>query len=153
MFADIVTEPSLQSACPLQPAKVEPAAAVAVSVTAVPCAKSALQVAPHETPEGALVMLPLPVPVVDTVSVYFGTGAVLNVAVQVRAAVMVTDPSAQSALPLQPANVEPADGLAVSVTAVSSVKPALQVEPQAIPLGALDTLPEPVPARWTASVC
>ena len=47
---------------PLQPVNVEPAAGVAVSVTAVPLAKAAEQVAPHEMPAGELEIVPLPAP-------------------------------------------------------------------------------------------
>ena len=54
---------------PLQPVKVDPAAGVAVSVTAVPLANVAAQVAPHETPAGALVMVPDPAPALVNVSV------------------------------------------------------------------------------------
>jgi hypothetical protein len=42
----------------------------------------------------------------------------LNVAVQLRAAVMVTLPSVQSASPVQPPKVEPLAGVAVKVTTV-----------------------------------
>src|SRR5438552_10027421 len=54
---------------PLQPVKVEPAAGVAVSVTAVPLAKLAEQVAPQVIPAGELVTVPLPVPDLENVSV------------------------------------------------------------------------------------
>ena len=54
---------------PLQPVKVEPAAGAAVSVTAVPLVKLAEQVAPQVMPAGALVMVPVPVPTLETVSV------------------------------------------------------------------------------------
>ena len=54
---------------PLQPVKVEPAAGVAVSVTAVPLVNEAEHVAPQEMPAGALVMVPLPAPLELTVSV------------------------------------------------------------------------------------
>src|SRR5205823_13880690 len=54
---------------PLQPVKVEPAAAVAVSVTAVPLVKLAEQVAPQVMPAGVLVAVPLPVPALETVRV------------------------------------------------------------------------------------
>lgn len=47
---------------PLQPAKVEPVAAAAVSVTLVPVAKEALQDAPQEMPAGELETVPFPVP-------------------------------------------------------------------------------------------
>ncbi len=54
---------------PLQPVKVEPAAALAVSVTAVPLVKLAAQVAPQSMPAGELVTVPLPVPAGVTVRV------------------------------------------------------------------------------------
>src|SRR5206468_10648205 len=54
---------------PLQPVKVDPAAGVAVRVTAVPLANAAAQVAPHATPAGAVVTVPLPAPALLTVSV------------------------------------------------------------------------------------
>ena len=54
---------------PLQPLKIEPAAGVAVRVTAVPLAYAATQVAPHEMPAGLLVTVPIPAPVLLTVSV------------------------------------------------------------------------------------
>src|SRR5678815_1766231 len=56
---------------PLQPANVEPLAADAVSVTDVPLAKLALQVAPQLMPVGDDVTVPLPVPARVTVSVWF----------------------------------------------------------------------------------
>src|SRR5207245_3427385 len=65
---------------PLQPLKVEPAAAVAVSVTAVPLVKLAEQVAPQLIPAGALVTVPLPVPALLMVSARLGR---LQVAVTV----------------------------------------------------------------------
>ena len=52
---------------PVQPVKREPAAGVAVSVTAVPLVKLAEQVAPQVIPAGALVTVPLPVPAGVTV--------------------------------------------------------------------------------------
>src|SRR3989442_9058024 len=52
---------------PVQPEKVEPAAGVAVNVTAVPLAKLAEQVAPQFMPARALVTVPLPVPAGVTV--------------------------------------------------------------------------------------
>ena len=50
-------------------------------------------------------------------------------------------------------NVEPAAGVAVSVTSVPSLNDAAQVAPQLIPAGELVTEPEPVPAFVTVSVC
>jgi hypothetical protein len=53
--------------------------------------------------------------------------------------------------PLQPENVDPVDGAAVSVTDVPSRNDALQVEPQSMPAGLLDTVPLPVPVFTTSS--
>lgn len=52
---------------PLQPAKVEPDAGVAVRVTTVPLSKLEEHVAPQLMPGGELLIVPLPVPVEDTV--------------------------------------------------------------------------------------
>ena len=54
---------------PLQPAKVEPLAAVAVSVTLVPDATDSAHVAPQLMPAGALVTVPEPVPALASESV------------------------------------------------------------------------------------
>jgi len=67
--AETVTVQAPVPAQPVQPVKVEPAAGVAVSVTAVPLAKLAEQVAPQVIPAGELVTVPLPVPDGETVSV------------------------------------------------------------------------------------
>ena len=53
---------------PLQPAKVEPLAAVGVSVTIVAWLKFALHVAPQLIPAAELVTVPLPVPLRVTLS-------------------------------------------------------------------------------------
>src|SRR5438093_1599836 len=136
---------------PLQPLKVEPAAGVAVSVTAVPLARLAEQVAPQVMPAGELVTVPLPLPALLTVSAKLGR---LKVAVTVVAAETVTTqvPVPEHPPPLQPLKVEPAAGLAVSVTAVPLVKLAEQVAPQVIPAGKLVTVPLPVPAGVTVRV-
>lgn len=54
---------------PLQPPKVEPVLAVAVSVTCVPGATDWVQVVPHAIPAGELATPPAPVPVLVTESV------------------------------------------------------------------------------------
>jgi len=51
---------------PLQPSKVEPLAGVAVRVILVPDAKLLLHVLPQLIPEGLLVTVPLPKPVLYT---------------------------------------------------------------------------------------
>jgi hypothetical protein len=102
---------------PLQPAKVEPPAGAAVSVTTVPLLYVAEQVAPQLIPAGLDVTVPLPDPVLLTDSVNVCT---LKVAVTDVAAFMVTEhvPVPEHPPPLQPANVDPPAGDAVSVTAV-----------------------------------
>jgi hypothetical protein len=76
-----------------------------------------------------------------------------NVAVTVLAASTVT---VQLPLPLQaplqPANVEPASGLAARVTLVPESKSAAHVVPQLIPPEPLVTVPLPVPDFVTDSV-
>ena len=146
-----VQGPVPEQPLPLQPPKVEPAAGAAVSVTAVPLAKLAEQVAPQVMPAGELVTVPLPLPALLTVSAKLGR---LKVAVTVVAAETVTTqvPVPEHPPPLQPLKVEPMAGLAVSVTAVPLVKLAEQVAPQVIPAGKLVTVPLPVPAGVTVRV-
>ena len=136
---------------PLQPLKVEPAAGVAVSVTAVPLGKLAEQVAPQVIPTGELVTVPLPVAAGVTVRVKVCT---VKVAVTVVAAETVTthDPVPEHPPPLQPVKVEPAAAVAVNVTAVPLAKLTAQVAPQLIPAGELVTVPPPAPAGVTVRV-
>src|SRR3989442_13289162 len=135
---------------PVQPLKVEPPAGAAVSVTAVPLAKLAAQVAPQVMPAGLLVTVPAPVPALETVSVKVCR---VKVAATVVAAESVTvqAPVPEQPPPLQPLKVEPAAGAAVSVTAVPLAKLAAQVAPQVIPAGLLVTAPVPVPPFETVS--
>ena len=58
LLASMVTAPLAQPV-PLQPAKVEPAEAVAIKVTRVPLLKVAEQVLPQLMPVGVLVTVPL----------------------------------------------------------------------------------------------
>src|SRR5262249_56735571 len=101
---------------PLQPVKVEPAAGVAVRVTTVPVVKEVEHVAPHVMPAGALVMVPLPAPVLLTVS---AKPCSAKVAVTDCAALIVTVqvPVPVQPPPLQPVKLEPAAGAAGRVTA------------------------------------
>src|SRR5262245_11311357 len=134
---------------PLQPVKLEPAAGVAVRVTAVPLANEAEHVAPHVMPAGALVMVPLPAPVLLTVS---AMPCSAKVAVTDCAALIVT---AQVPVPvqppLQPVKVEPAAGVAVRVTTVPVVKEVEHVAPHVMPAGALVMVPLPAPVLLTVS--
>ena len=54
--------------------------------------------------------------------------------------------------PDQPVNTDPEAGVAVSVTVWPAVNCAAHVDPQLIPAGELDTLPEPLPASETINV-
>jgi hypothetical protein len=78
----------------------------------------------------------------------------LKVAVTDVAAVTVTGqvPMPVQPPPLQPVKVEPAFGVAVSVTTVPIVTVVEQVVPQLMPAGELVTVPVPVPALVTVSV-
>src|SRR5207247_8723951 len=101
---------------PLQPPKVEPAAGAAVSVTAVPLAKLAAQVAPQVMPAGLLVTVPAPVPALETVSVKVWR---VKVAVAVVAArgVRVQAPGAEQRAPRRALKGEPGAGAAGRVAA------------------------------------
>jgi hypothetical protein len=123
---------------------VEPAAGVAVKVTSVPTSNEAEQLEPQSIPSGELVTEPDPVPDLDTPSVSVDT--VSNVAVTDSAALIVTwqVPVPEHPPPDQPVNVEPAAGVAVSVTTVPSPNRVEQLELQSIPAGLLVTVPLPV---------
>ena len=123
-----------------------------MSVTWAPGAKVAEQLDPQSIPAGALVTVPPPLPARTTVRVTVATGS--NIAVTDSAALIVTwqEPLPEQPPPDQPPNVEPAAGVAVSVTIVPSSNDAEQVEPQSIPEGELVTDPEPVPDVETVSL-
>jgi hypothetical protein len=154
---DAATESvTVHAAVPLQapdhPAKLDPDAGVAVSVTVVPLSKLAEHVCPQLMPAGLLVTVPVPVPTSCTVSCTCGVADVLKVAVTEAASERVT---VQAAVPLHapdhPVNVDSDAGAAVSVTAVPVGKLAEHVWPQLIPEGLLVTLPDPVPVFETVS--
>jgi|SRR5689334_1675093 len=136
---------------PLQPAKIDPADAVAVSVTELPVGNEALQVFPQLMPAGLLVTVPVPPPTLVTVRV---EGTALNVAVTDLLALIATTqvPVPLHPLPLQPAKVDPDAGAAVNVTVVPDEKGKLHVVPQSIPAGLLVTVPIPTPALVTVRV-
>lgn len=79
----------------------------------------------------------------------------LNVAVQLRLALIVSEPSLQSASPLHPAKTDPEPALADRATTAPLLKVPEQVLPQLMPDGALDTVPVPVPVFViaTENVC
>ncbi len=152
LAADMVTlHVPVPVQAPLHPAKVDPAAAVSVSVTTVPLLKFALQVLGQLIPAGLLLTVPVPVPANVTESAKVVTD-VLKVAVTALAALMVTlQVPVPLQAPLQPAKVDPADAVAVKVTSVPLAKLALQVLGQRMPAGLLLTEPDPVPAGVTVN--
>jgi hypothetical protein len=147
LAASIVTEqfpvPGHEIPLPLQPEKVKPAPGVATSTTVVPLGKSKAQVAPQAIPDGVLVTVP--VPVLETVSVNFGIGlkvAVTSLSASIVRAQLVDVPA--HALP-QPPNVYPLAGVAVRITLVPLEKLAEHTDPQLMEvLGELVTVPLPL---------
>ena len=81
-----------------------------------PFGNSWSQVAPQSIPAGFEPTVPLPAPALVTVRVRDWA----KVAVQDRAAFIVTDPSEQSVSPLHPAKAEPAFATALKATTVPS---------------------------------
>jgi len=141
----LVHEPAL-----LQPVKLEPDAGAAVSVT-LPFGMLAVQVVPQLMPAGDDVTVPVPAPALLTVNADVGTG--LNAAptvvsaesVNVHVRLVVHEPAL-----VQPANVDPEPGAAVSVT-LPCVIVAVQVDPQLMPAGEEVTVPVPLPDFETVS--
>jgi hypothetical protein len=126
---------------PDHPAKLELAAAVAVSVTDVPEGKVPLQLWPQLIPAGVLVTVPVPGPTADTVTV---PGAEKAAPTAVSAFNTTVHFPAPEQAPLQPENESPAAGVAVSVTDEPAAKLALQLVPQLMPAGVLLTVPDPL---------
>jgi hypothetical protein len=107
----------------VQPAKVDPASAVAVSVTVVPAVKFTAHVVPQLIPAGLLVTVPVPVPSLPIDKECWPGGVIVKLAVTAFAAliVMVHVPVPLHDAPLHPAKVDPAAAVAASVTIVSAV--------------------------------
>jgi len=105
---------------PLQPASVDPPAAVAVRVTLVPLAYGSEQSVPQLIPDGLELTVPLPVPVLLTVRTKLDES---NVAVTVLAIFIVTVHVVPDTVshPLQLPKVDPPAALAVRVTLVPLV--------------------------------
>ena len=96
--------------------------------------------------------VPEPAPAFPTLKVCEGAELSLNVAVQALSPSIVTWPSAQSASPLHPANIDPAAAVGIRLTTAPSAYIAEQSTPQLIPAGSEVTVPLPLPARFTVSV-
>ncbi len=90
--------------------------------------------------------MPLPVPTWLTFRVKLCVTGGLNIAMTLRDELMVTW---QFPVPLhapdQPANTDPKDGLAFSVTLVFAAKVSEQSKPQLMPDGLDVTVPLPIP--------
>jgi hypothetical protein len=139
----VTVQPPVPLHAPPQPAKLDPAAGVAVKVTCVPAPKLALHVVPQLIPPGELVTMPLPVSL--TVSVKEGATVCEKVAETFWVVFIVTvQPWAPLQAPPQPVKLQPAAGVAVRLTCVPSAKLALHVVPQLIPAGELVTVPLPI---------
>lgn len=138
---------------PDQPPKVEPVAAVAVSVTLAPAPKLAEQATPQLMPAGLDVMVPEPVPAGVTERVYV---VKTKVAVTLCAAPFVRVgahvPVPEQPPPLQPEKVEPTAAVAVRVAA-GGLPGTLFVQ-VAVHENPVDdvTVPAPVPANVTVRV-
>jgi len=119
-------------------------------VTTVPAGKLGLQAPGQEAPAGEEVTVPEPVPAITTLSV---PGPGRKVAMTAASAPSVTLHRPEPAqAPDQPEKSEPGPASAVSVTAVPSAKPALQVPGHEIPAGEELTVPAPAPADDTVRV-
>jgi hypothetical protein len=141
---------------PVQPVNVEPSAGNAVSVTTWALAKFAVHVVGQLIPTGALVTVPVPVPISLTESAKLF--ATLKVAVTVSDALIVTVQVggfvcgfAGEQLSLKLVNAEPEPATAVSTTGLFPAKTAEQVVGQLIPAGELVTVPDPLTATVRAA--
>jgi hypothetical protein len=97
------------------------------------------------------VLLTVPLPVPDVLTVRSTDCDVANVAMTVVVEVRVTvqGPVPVQPPPLQPENAEPVAPVAVRVTGVPPARVAEQVAPQMIPDGVLITVPLPAPIFTT----
>lgn len=105
---------------------------------------------PQEMPDGALEMVPVPLPNLLTVKAWLMTS---NCAVTLRAVDIDTlqvVPEVESH-PDQLINVLLVSGAAVRITDASAEKLDEQLEPHVMPAGLLLTTPDPMPALVTVS--
>ena len=112
-----------------------------------------MQSLPHLMPAGELVTVPEPAPALVTVRTNPLLPPVVNVAVTDLASVIeTTQLPVPVQAPDQPPKVEPRLALAVRVTVVPLVYVWVQSLPHLIPVGALVTVPEPVPVFETVKL-
>jgi hypothetical protein len=131
----VTTHEPVPLQAPDQPAKIEPEAAVAVSVTCVPGKKSLVQVDPQSIAAGLDVTLPEPVPALPTVSVFGLGGAAMRAKTAVAErfwSIVSVQPPVPEQSPVQPANVEPGAAVAASLTTVPNAKSRVQLEKQSL---------------------
>lgn len=128
---------------PLHPVKVALPDGTAVSLTVLPLGKFAEQAVPQLMPLGLLVTVPPPVP--DLVTVTAVLAAALKTAVTVAFPVTAHITVPEHPPPLHPANTDPGEAEAVSVTDVPASNRLTQAPPQSIPAGVEVTVPAPVP--------
>src|SRR4051812_45506807 len=91
---------------------------------------------------------PVPVPDFETVSVRFASNVAVAAMLELSVTTQVPVPVQ---FPLQPVNVDPAAGVAVSVIWLPAGNVDEQVAPHEMPAGLLVTVPLPVPALETVS--
>lgn len=136
---------TLQASAPVQapdqPPKRQPSAGAGVSTTVASTAIAALQVLPQAMPEGDDVTVPVPLRVTLSVLCVRVKTAPTEVALPT---VTLQGPVPLQA-PVQPANTDCADGVAVSVIALPKLRVTEQVLPQLRPVGDETTVPVPVP--------
>ena len=109
------------------------------------------QVLPQDRPDGVDVTVPVPVPSRATVSAN-ESSAKLAVTLRDWLIETVHDSDVPVHAPLQPANLEPVAGTALSVTEVPAFRTLLQVLPQSMPAAPALTTPLPTPVLVTDSV-
>ena len=109
----------------LQPVKVDPIFAIAVSVTADPAAKLEAQMAPQLIPAGTDITVPVPVPAGVTVSIGLSGMTVkvptvleLTVKLLITQVPVPVQMAASPVPPLHPAKNDPGSGAAAIVTEV-----------------------------------
>ena len=142
-----------RAAAPVQPANVEPLSARAVKTTSLPPAKLASQLPPQSIPEGELVTVPAPFPVVSTASVCVSRRREVRADRAVRGQRQPANVGTRAAAPRPTGKRRAALGAGSQDDLATTGKLASQLPPQSIPEGELVTVPAPFPVVSTASVC
>ena len=134
---------AVQAAAPPQapphPAKLNPESGMAVSCTAVPSSKAAVQLLPQSIPPGAERTLPRPS--TSTVNVRRAVRAKVAVIVLSPSSVSVQSPMPEHAPP-HPVKLAPVSGAACSVSLVPESSRCVQPPRQSLPM------PRTAPSPW-----